>query len=82
MRVYLLSLYGENGAEEVVATLDKSKVETMLVVHNHWSQCTEPYKEACLNRLRELLASDELLPDGCDLGDGWGGFELHIVELE
>jgi hypothetical protein len=76
--VYILSTYQENGAENVIATLDRTKLHGLLtsyfkpLAHEH-------------ERLAELMAGndDELSKtDGHYLSNGWGGIELHVVELK
>jgi hypothetical protein len=79
MKVYLISNYGEYGSEAVRATLDKSKVRELLATHPdmHGEPLPKDYEQS----LKRMLEADELA-DGHDLGRGWGGFQLHIVELE
>ena len=78
MKVYILSTYDEYGAEDVRATLDKSKVEALLQSHPRLSALTDyPIK-----KLRALLEVDCCDVKGTDITEGWGGFKLHIVELE
>lgn len=74
MKVYILSTYQEHGAEDVTATLDPSKLEGLL--HGY------PYevKESELDRLRTVVAADEIGDHW--LSAGWGGFTLHIIELD
>lgn len=76
-RVYIISIYEEDGAEGVRATLDKTKVESLLVTHPILGkdQCAEE-----ITHLRDFLEKD--VPGKFDLSRGWGGFQLHIVELE
>lgn len=84
MKVYLISTYNEYGAEEVRATIDKAKVESLLLTHPTYikiqpNQFEE--EEHPIERLKYTLEKDEVI-DGLDLTSGWGGFQLHIVELE
>ena len=76
MKVYLLNTYQEDGPEDIRATLDRASVEKLLVTHPYYQLCTEEYKAKSLKKLREIL------DDGGDLGTGWGGFQLHIIDLE
>ena len=84
-RVYILSVYEEHGAEEVVATLDKSHVEVMMDKYfpiygidessRHMEGRATP-REA----LRRVLRKDTI--GKFNLQSGWGGIQLHVVELE
>jgi hypothetical protein len=77
-KVYMISCYDEDGSTDVRATLDKGKVRGLLETHPELhSGISEEYDK----RLTELLAADKPV-DGADLGRGWGGFQLHIIELE
>ena len=72
--VYLISDHHEYGSENVRATLDRSKVLSLL---------PEDYSD-CEPRLRELLQSsdEELAKDyPHNLCGGWGGAQLHVVML-
>lgn len=106
--IYLLSDYEEHGAEHVVATLDRSKLQSMLDKHwpepdweAHWSapmwaHATDEQKATRKQDWLEvarandvalaefLLKPDAELADGMPktLGSGWGGIQLHVVELE
>lgn len=78
MRVYIISWYEENGAQGVRATLDKNKVSELVSTHpEHRHPLSKEYELT----LKSLLEADAPI-DGQDLGKGWGGFQLHIVELE
>lgn len=80
MKVYILSTYEEHGAQDVKATLDRTKVPEIL---QSWS-CADGWADTVARAaapLAELLAADELV-DGAPLGTGWGGFKLYIVELK
>lgn len=79
MKAYLISRYDEYGSEDVRGTLDKSKVRELLVTHP--ARRNRPLEADYEAKLAELLEADEPV-DGTDLGHGWGGFQLHIVELE
>jgi hypothetical protein len=78
MKVYLISCYGEHGSEDVKATLDKTKVRDLLITHPEMRG--EPLDDEYEQSLKRLLEADE--PTESDLGRGWGGFQLHIIELE
>jgi hypothetical protein len=80
MNVYILSMYGEYGAERVTATCDKSRVPALLEAY---AVCY-PHSSFDEDRdaLAELLAEDCPSEGGHDLGHGWGGMMLHIVELD
>ena len=87
MRVYILSVYEEHGAEEVVATLDKSHVEIMM--DKYFSTCgldetdgpkLGEFRATPRETLRRVLKEDTT--GKFNLQDGWGGIQLHVVELE
>ena len=97
MRVYILSSYGEYGAENVRATLNKEHLPNIFDIRDNEViyECREEnFTEKNLNEiietlkeeratLLELLQSDEIIQkSGQDLAIGWGGFQLHIIELE
>lgn len=74
MRVYLLSDYGEHGSCHVVATVDITKLPGLLTEKfPYWA-------EEAMPQLRELLLEDAPI-DGRDLLIGWGGVQLHVIEL-
>ena len=86
-KVYILSDYGEYGSEHVVATLDKSKVE--LLAEKYWGcvdldrlQYASGHPTAREELLGLLEADTANKESGIDLFFGWGGVQLHIVELE
>lgn len=70
-RVYLLSVYEEHGAEDVRATTDISRLPAMLAEMGYESP-----------RLEKLLATGEIYKNGQNLCIGWGGPQLHVIELE
>ena len=89
MRVYLLSTYGEHGAEDVRATLDPSYLPVMLEKYfsdAEWAKHPErrdaASKEAHEGLRRGLLEDGEPSSEGRNLQDGWGGIQLHIIEVE
>lgn len=71
--LYVLSHYAESGAEHMSATLNPQAVPAMLDVYPKVSDSDR----ATLARL--LI---ENCPGQYDLSDGWGGYQLHIVELD
>jgi hypothetical protein len=79
VRVYILSDHGEYGAENVFATLDKDSVPALL---DGMMEPNYMLRETCLANLKELLESGELHAEsGENLSPGWGGYQLHVVEL-
>lgn len=87
-RVYLLSDYNESGSENVRATLHPGKLESM--IDEYWSHDSEAARACCKESkvsLRALLAEmtdAEMarrpgMPN--NLSTGWGGLQLHVVEL-
>lgn len=84
--VYILSTYGEYGAEAVVATLDRSRVAGIV---RNWVTVT-PYPEKlvlwraeAVERVNQALAeTDEDLArrNPINLHDG-GGMQLHVTRL-
>lgn len=88
MKIYILSTYGEYGAETVKATTDARAVVRMFesyararVPGGYPGQTFGDPRQGELAKLRELLERDEPTPEsGANLGDGWGGFQLHIIK--
>ena len=78
-KVYLISLYDEYGSEQVRATLDLSRVRELLDTHPERRK--GPLPKEYEKNLTELLGKNEA-GGPWNLGHGWGGFQLHIVELE
>lgn len=81
--VYLLSSYGEYGAENMVATLDKTKVLAMLEAK--FPATANPDLADDQAKIVELLSRpDEELEakDGYNLTEDWGGIQLHVVRLD
>ena len=85
--VYVLSSYGEYGAENAVATLDKSLLLGLL--RKHFSDTyTDIHQEyAALEKLLLLhdeayLAAKTQSDQSIDLSQGWGGIQLHVIALE
>lgn len=74
-KVYLLSDYNEYGSENVVGTMDKSKV--MELMKSNFSFWSEDNSDELIKTLNEDVAST--MP--YTLGKGWGGVQLHIIEL-
>jgi hypothetical protein len=74
MRIYILSTYREQGAEDVKATINKDNVEKLFMSYL-------PTNDEII-ALREFLVADEVNPDGFNLSKGWGGYMLHIIESE
>ena len=81
--VYLLSTYGEHGAEAVHATLDRAKLPAALadLIGSHFRYTDPSEWQSDLQKL--LVQDDEELAahDGDNLSEGWGGIQLHVVDL-
>ena len=81
--VYILSDYGEHGAEHVTATLDRAKLMDM--IDANWpSESGDPWNEDAKAGLSEhLKKSDEELAakGGLNCHQGWGGMQIHVVRL-
>lgn len=76
MRIYLLSDYEEHGSRNMVGTTDPDKLESMLAAH--WGKYGG--YEADLRDLREALSEETT--GIWTLGRGWGGPQLHILDLD
>jgi len=76
VKVYILSSYREDGAEDVHATLHKDRVRDVLI------GAMGPLDFEYDLNLARFLNEDAPSRDAKDLGKGWGGWQLHIVELE
>lgn len=80
MKVYILSSYEEHGAFHVVATLDRDKIIPLIQKFSDLFP-DEILREA-VNTVIKYLNLPE--PEGGAMGDltkGWGGIQLHVVEL-
>ncbi|HVI55469.1 MAG TPA: hypothetical protein VM621_10500 [Luteibacter sp.] len=82
-RIYILSNYDEYGAEDVKATTNRDAVMDMLrsYVGEKVPGYSHPYPEFNYGEpeaLLALLASED--PGKYNLSEGWGGFQLHIVD--
>lgn len=78
MKAYILSNYDEHGAEDVHVTTNKDHVIDMAKKHFPDFLVAEE-----LDRLNYLLETNDVIQvKGMDLGRGWGGLQLHIVEIE
>lgn len=75
--VYILSTYEENGAENVVATLDREMVVQLAEKHFGYSDMGQLH--GLLSRSDEDLSEDR---SGHDFGKNWGGPMLHVVVLD
>jgi hypothetical protein len=75
MRVYLLSDYDEHGSENMVATVDPAKLEPLLVKHWNLPKSIDGDVAALRAALDENKTGKWTLPGG------WGGVQLHVVDL-
>lgn len=92
MYVYILSDYGEYGAENVTATLDRSKL--MALIPENWPHDDKYFQAqyrdewisaARLGLAKHLTNTDEELSakqTGWECHSGWGGVQLHVVKLK
>lgn len=91
-KVYMLSTYGEDGAENVRATLDRDNLIGMI---NGWDMGKSrwpaddlaKWKAEAVEGLAKALAALDANPtqgsaEGTNLQSGWGGMQIHVVELE
>lgn len=88
--VYILSTYGEYGAENVCATLDPTKLAGF--IDQKWPDTkfaeswppvdSQRWRQVAKIKLVEVLNAPPAPIDGHDLHDGWGGLQLHVVPLE
>jgi len=88
VKVYIISDYAEDGAEGVHATLNKNEVI------NIWDRKYKSYHNGVIldkyiknyeeekKKLLQLIEEDEINMDGYNIGAGWGGTMLHIIEAE
>lgn len=80
--VYVLSNYGEDGAEEVQATFDRASLPALLEkrLPNYDPENQSDAHEKLAQLLRK---TDEELASGAghNLMSGWGGEQLHVVML-
>jgi hypothetical protein len=81
--VYVLSDYEEHGAENVCATLDRSILHRLL--DRNWPGSPEWAVEAHAGLEEHLKKADDVLSartSGWNCHSGWGGMQLHVVELK
>lgn len=76
VKVYLLSDYNEHGSENMIGTTDKSKV--MQLMKDNFSF----FNQQDVDELEWLLEKDKPSKDPDNLSNGWGGIQLHILELK
>ncbi len=87
--IYILSDYEEHGAENVTATLDRSRLLGMVEEnwpfrkgsreqHDDWIMRAKAGLEKHLQKTDKELVSTR---DGWNCHDGWGGMQLHVVKL-
>ena len=91
--VYILSEYEEHGAEKVTATLDRSCLMNVIDQNwpyqekeGEWKGQRQIYKDwitEAKDHLKVLLqkSDEELVGGGWECHDGWGGMQLHVIEL-
>lgn len=82
MKVYILSTFQEDGAEEVKATLYKSHVIDMFKSYNMDPNSKFLARDDEVVEIEKLLEIDKPNPSGYSIGKGWGGYMLHIIELD
>lgn len=74
--VFILSTYDEYGAEDVQVTLDRSLLCKMITKYFRFGSGEEQRK------LMDILDGDDNNIIGKhNLSHGWGGIQLHVVEL-
>jgi hypothetical protein len=87
--VYVLATYDDDGLVKCCATLDRSRLKSLLIEHftldpeDEYTNIPPIAKE--ITNLEELLReSDEYLSsaNGWDLGTGWGGVQLYVIKLD
>jgi hypothetical protein len=90
-KVYMLSTYGEYGAENVRATLDRGKLVGMIqswdMGQSKWQAAElEAWKTEAIAGLGKALERFDANPtmgsEGQNIHSGWGGMQVHVVELE
>lgn len=85
--VYVMSTYGEHGAEDCTATLDRDTISTMLARYydgrNGYEQVLTEAKDKLYAVLKETDAELSASKSGTNLTDsGWGGVQLFVIALE
>ena len=90
-KVYMLSTYGEYGAEDVRATLNRANLVGMIqgwdMGRSKWpAAALEEWKAEAIAGLEKALERFDANPtigsEGQNLQSGWGGMQLHVVELD
>lgn len=90
MKVYILNTYDEHGPEYIHATIKPQIMFRVLteqffkdlktVTNDKWLQELYKDQKIALEKMNELISKNELCSE--NLNAGWGGYQLHIVELE
>jgi len=95
--VYILDEYEEHGPENITATLDKTKIRSIIenwpmdkfVFHGFGDKVALEKKHIENHKIYidKMLEYFDKITDfdtvgECDLGPGWGGLQLHVVELK
>jgi hypothetical protein len=85
--VYVLATYDEDSLVKYCATLDRSRLKTLLAEHftldpvDEYTNLPPIAKE--ITNLEELLRnSDENLPSENDLSTSRGGVQLYVIKLD
>lgn len=91
MLVYIICSYQEDGPENLAATTDPAKVRGLVEAYyvpwsaevppRSWPEQALAQKEEDLRAIDALLAGNPGAGFSSDLGKGWGGLQLHVVEL-
>jgi hypothetical protein len=76
MRVYLLTDYEEHGAVDVVGTTDRVMLAGMIT---QFSDCG-PWLQDAVKDLEQALSEE--VTGKWKLGRGWGGVNLHILDID
>lgn len=92
--IFILNVYDEYGPEKIRATADPSKMVEILdnllakekadldgkTWRDGYVESRLGYHAECRANLKDFLKSPEI--GGQDLGDGWGGYQIHAAEIE
>lgn len=84
MIIFMISTYDEYGAEDVRVYSKRDTIITSIIKH----PCFVPQAEEALRALFDKYNDQELydyLEQGhasYELGNGWGGLQLHVLSLE